>query len=92
MELIDSHAHLDLKEFNQDLENVLLRAAEAGLTHVVTIGINVESSMRAIELARKYDFVSATIGFHPHDAKSLTSDQSGTIARPGHSASCGWIR
>ncbi|MBW2060402.1 MAG: TatD family hydrolase [Deltaproteobacteria bacterium] len=72
MNLIDSHAHLDLKEFDSDRKDVLKRAKEAGLVHIITIGINVESSARAIDLAAKNDFISATVGFHPHDAKSLT--------------------
>jgi len=72
LELIDSHAHLDLKEFDTDREEVLKRAREAGLVHIVTIGIDEESSTRAIELANKYDFISAAVGFHPHDAKNLT--------------------
>jgi len=72
LELIDSHAHLDLKAFDSDREEVLKRAKEAGLVHIVTIGIDVESSARAMELARENDFISATVGFHPHDAKDLT--------------------
>lgn len=74
MELIDSHAHLDLKDFRRDREEVLLRAVEAELVHIVTIGITVESSRKAIALAAEHDFISATIGFHPHEADSLTLD------------------
>ncbi|MBW1708361.1 MAG: TatD family hydrolase [Deltaproteobacteria bacterium] len=72
LELIDSHAHLNLKEFDSDREKVIKRARETGLVHIVTIGIDEKSSARAIELAEKYDFISATVGFHPHDAKNLT--------------------
>lgn len=74
MELIDSHAHLDMKDFRRDREEVLLRSVEAGLVHIVTIGITVESSIKAIALAQEHDFVSATIGFHPHEAASLTPE------------------
>lgn len=74
MELIDSHAHLDMKDFRRDREEVLLRAMEAGLVHIVTIGITVESSLRAITLAQEHDFISAAIGFHPHEAASLTHE------------------
>lgn len=72
LKLIDTHAHLDLSEFDRDREEVIQRAREAGLVHIVTIGIDVKTSERAIKLAGEYDFISAAIGFHPHDAKHLT--------------------
>ncbi len=75
LELIDSHAHLDSKQFNSDRSEVLSRAREAGLTHIITIGTDVDSSIRAIALSEKYDFVSATIGYHPHDARNLTNEK-----------------
>lgn len=67
--LIDSHAHLDMKDFEGDLEEVIERALTGGVTHIITVGTDVSSSLKAMELADRYDFVSATIGFHPHDAK-----------------------
>jgi TatD DNase family protein len=72
--LIDSHAHLDFNDFRDDLDAVLKRAAEAGVTHVVTVGIDVASSRRCIELARKYPNVFATVGIHPHDAEKATDN------------------
>ena len=68
--LVDSHAHLDHVD---DLENVLARAKEAGVSKLITIGTSVESSKRCIELAEKYSSknlqVYATVGLHPKDAK-----------------------
>ncbi|MBW2622856.1 MAG: TatD family hydrolase, partial [Deltaproteobacteria bacterium] len=75
LELIDSHAHLDMKQFDSDRDEVLDRAMEAGLTHIITIGTDVESSSQAVALSEKYDFISATIGYHPHDARHLTNDK-----------------
>lgn len=72
MELIDTHCHLDLDEFDPDREKVIRRAREAGVVHLITIGINPASSARAVSLAGEYDFISAAIGHHPHEAKSLT--------------------
>ena len=67
--LIDSHAHLEMEEFDGDREGVLRRALEAGLTHIVTVGTDLQSSGKAIHLSEAHPFVFATVGFHPHNAK-----------------------
>jgi TatD DNase family protein len=46
--LIDTHAHLDMKDFKHDLVDVLDRALEKGLTHIVSVGINLESSLNSL--------------------------------------------
>ena len=72
MELIDSHCHLDLEEFDADRAEVIQRAREAGLVRMITIGIDPETSARAIELAEAHEFIFATVGHHPHEAARLT--------------------
>ena len=66
--LIDSHCHLDMKDFDKDREAVIRRAQKDGIVHMMSIGIDVKSSQSAIDLARRYEFISATVGCHPHDA------------------------
>ena len=66
--LIDSHAHLDMKDFDMDRDQVLERAQKGGLTHILTVGIDVKSSRSALELTRDHDFVYSSVGFHPHSA------------------------
>lgn len=68
--IIDSHAHLDMEDFDEDRSAVIERALEGGLTHIVTVGTNLESSVRAIELAEENRSVFATVGVHPHESKS----------------------
>jgi TatD DNase family protein len=63
--LIETHAHLDYPDFAGDFDDILHRAAEAGVTRIITIGTSVESSRRAVELAEKYSNVFAVIGVHP---------------------------
>jgi len=68
---IDSHAHLEGKQFAHDREQVIVRAREAGVTNILAIGngdgpVNFDCG---IQLAEKYDFMYATIGIHPHEAK-----------------------
>jgi TatD DNase family protein len=72
--LIDTHAHLDYPDFAGDLEDVLRRANEAGVTRIITIGTSVESSRRAIALAGKYPNVYAVIGVHPTAADESGED------------------
>jgi len=72
--LIDTHAHLDYRDFANDLEEVLQHAADAGVTRIVTIGTSIESSRRAIELAEKYPAVYAAIGVHPSFVEEAEDD------------------
>ena len=66
--LIDTHAHLTFPDFACDMDGLLARAAEAGVTRVITIGTTVESSHRAVALAEKYTNVFAVVGIHPDNA------------------------
>lgn len=72
--IIDTHAHLDFKNFRKDLDAVVERAREAGVERIVTIGIDLETTEKAISLARKYGNVHATAGIHPHEADSATPE------------------
>ncbi len=67
-ELFDTHAHLHVPEFANDLDAVLERARAAGVTRVVTIGTDVATTAAAIALAERDDRTWATAGIHPHDA------------------------
>ncbi len=67
---VDSHAHLDGKQFDSDRDQVIARAREAGVQAMVAIG-NGEGPADVdcgIRLAEKYDFIYATLGIHPHEA------------------------
>jgi TatD DNase family protein len=66
--LIDSHAHLEMKEFDSDREEVIKRAGEAGIDFIVTVGTNLALSRKAVALAQGHEKIYATIGIHPHDA------------------------
>jgi TatD DNase family protein len=69
LHLVDTHAHLDMDDFDSDRDEVLSRAREAGIEKIVTVGIDVNSSKKAIELAEKYPWIYPAVGIHPHDAK-----------------------
>lgn len=68
--MIDSHAHLDDPSYHPDRDEVIKRAQDAGLEHIITIGCDLTASRAAVELADRYAFIYATVGVHPHEAKS----------------------
>jgi TatD DNase family protein len=82
--LIDSHAHLEMKEFNPDREEVIERARQAGVDYIVTVGTNLALSRKALSLAQQHENIYATVGVHPHDvarADNKTFDDLCEIAR-----------
>lgn len=66
MKLIDSHAHLNNEAFDEDRKELFDRIKE-NMDFVVNIGYDLESSEISVEYANKYDFIYATIGFHPDE-------------------------
>jgi TatD DNase family protein len=72
--MIDSHAHLDFRQFDSDREEVIRTGFAAGLEALINIGTDLPSSQRSLELAKKYDNIYATVGVHPHDAKDCPGD------------------
>lgn len=77
MELIDSHAHIDFPQFAADREAVLARARSAGVATLLAIGTGPgpEKLDSALPFAEQHDWIFATVGIHPHEAKEV---------RPGH--------
>lgn len=68
MEFIDTHAHIYYDVFQDDLTEVLERSAEAGVTKVICIAVDLPSSEASLELAEKHTMVYASAGIHPHEA------------------------
>jgi TatD DNase family protein len=66
MRLVDTHAHLDQKEFAGDRDAVIERAIAAGVEAIVAVGTTAASSAAAVELARKYAIVFAAVGIQPN--------------------------
>lgn len=66
-QLIDTHCHIHESSYPLAANEVIARAHEAGVTRLVCVGTNVQSSREAIEFAALHDNTYATIGVHPHD-------------------------
>ena len=70
----DTHAHLDYPDYAPDFPDVLARAAAAGITKIIAIGTNLDSSRRAVALAEKHPAIYAAAGWHPSDALEAPAD------------------
>lgn len=73
--LIDTHAHLDSTKFDGDREEVIERARAAGVDLIVNIGFNRETIPTTMELAEKYPFIYAAVGWHPTDAIDMKPEE-----------------
>lgn len=72
--LFDTHVHLNDDQFNDDLEEVIERAKEAGVEHMVVVGFNRGTIERALQIADEYDFIYASVGWHPVDAIDMKEE------------------
>jgi TatD DNase family protein len=72
--LIDTHAHLDYTDYDEDRAQVISRASEAGVTEIISIGTRPDSSTRAVELAENFPTIWATVGIHPNEAGEAPAD------------------
>ncbi|MDH4099449.1 MAG: YchF/TatD family DNA exonuclease [Nitrospirota bacterium] len=70
--LVDTHAHLEMTQFDGDREAVLERARAEGLLYIISVGSDLDGSRGAVQLAREHDFVHASVGIHPHEVKDIT--------------------
>jgi TatD DNase family protein len=68
---IDSHCHLDGPRFDSDCSQVIARAREAGITHILAVGTGDGPGTLdcAVKIAEEHEFVYATVGIHPHEAE-----------------------
>jgi len=83
--LIDTHCHLDFPDFDADRNAVIGRAAEAGVTRMIAIGTNLDTSRAALALAELHPEVYATIGIHPNEVMEAPDDAISHLERlAGH--------
>lgn len=70
----DTHAHLNAEQYNEDLQEVIDRALDEGISNIVVVGFDRPTIEKAMELTEKYDFIYASVGWHPVDAIDMTED------------------
>jgi TatD DNase family protein len=69
---VDVHAHLDDKQFQKDLPEVIERAKAAGVTTIINNGSDMESNRKTLELSKKFSIIRPALGFYPGFAQNLT--------------------
>ena len=79
MFFVDTHCHLNLMKTNGQLEKVIENAISGNVRKILVPGINIETSLEAIKIAEKYEFVFAAVGIHPNEADKWTSDSFNTL-------------
>ncbi|MDV2887323.1 TatD family hydrolase [Alkalihalophilus pseudofirmus] len=72
--LFDTHVHLNADQFEDDVEEVINRAKEAGVSEMVVVGFDEKTINRALELIEKYDMLYAAVGWHPVDAIDMKDE------------------
>ena len=79
--LFDSHAHLNDERFDEDRDALIQSLRENKVDLVVNPGADIETSISSIELAKKYDFIYAAVGVHPHDVAKLDDTAIDTLRK-----------
>ena len=74
LEIVDTHAHLGYPEFAAELPEIIQRATDAGVTRIITIGVDLPRSEQAIALAERFEGVYAAVGVHPTEAEKAPAD------------------
>ncbi|SET74178.1 TatD DNase family protein [Oceanobacillus limi] len=72
--LIDTHVHVNARQFMDDRDEVIQRAFDSGVNYMVVVGFDRETIPLAIEIAEKYDTIYAAVGWHPVDAVDMTDE------------------
>lgn len=72
--LFDTHVHLNAEQFSDDLNEVIERARAEGVQYMVVVGFDRPTITRAMELIEEYDFIYASIGWHPVDAIDMREE------------------
>jgi TatD DNase family protein len=74
--LFDTHAHLDDSRFDEDRKDIIEQCKADGVELILNAACDMRTSFSSIALAKEYDFIYASVGVHPHDAKSMDSKTS----------------
>jgi len=72
--IVDTHAHLNTEDYQEDLEDVLIRSKMNDVNQIIVIGMDEETNLKAIELAEEHDMLFATVGVHPGYVDNQTTD------------------
>ena len=80
MELFDSHAHYNDEKFDEDREDIINKAYNAGVTRIINAGYSLESSKYALEIAKKYEWMYTISGISPNDIPNSAEELKNQIS------------
>lgn len=75
MQFVDTHCHLNLDSFRDNIHLVVDRAVKAGVNKIVVPGLDLETSERAVELSDDFECIYAAVGVHPNEAHKYSSSE-----------------
>ncbi len=75
----ETHAHYDDKKFDEDRNEILNSLKENNIKYVVNVGADMKSSYDSIKLSQEYDFIYASVGVHPHEARNMKEEDYKTL-------------
>lgn len=75
--MVDVHCHLNFHAFEKDVDEVIKSAFEAGVTKIINVGTKIDSSEKAVDLAKNYENLFAIVGVHPHHADKISQSHPG---------------
>lgn len=84
MKIFDSHCHLDDRSYDKDRTDVIQRAQKAGVVGIMIVGVDNDSSRKAVGLAELHAGCYASVGMHPHDAKEFSEDTLDKLQQLAH--------
>ena len=67
MEFFDSHSHYNDEKFDDDLEQIIEETYKSGVTKFICAGYNIESSLKSLDISKKYEFIYSICGISPND-------------------------
>lgn len=71
--LVDSHCHIDFNDFEDDIEEIIQRMKDSGVTAALNAGNGLEDFENQLKLSNKYPFIYTAVGVHPHNADEYTN-------------------
>ena len=91
MRIFETHAHLDFPEYDKDRDALLKACFRAGVSRIINIGIDAETSEQSILLSKKYPQIKATAGFHPSEVHRYDESRLRLLLRDKNVVACGEI-
>jgi len=79
--LIDTHTHLTVEQFDEDRKAVINRAQESRMYAIINVGTQMADSVSGIELAERYDFIYTAVGIHPQECSGITENDFDKLAQ-----------